>query len=594
MMMKQRKSTLILTILVVFFSAVAITTVCEVKKAHRMKVALETALEQNRNFIPFTSDTIYPSPSHDLSLSPTKGVSLHDVVAYYNHPLRRHIHLPLWGNLRGLSAYYVLGCVCRDLHEAPIALLTWEEAIAAYSSEKDRREGAATLCRIYGQMAEVYYRQCMPEKQLEAQQKCSDYALMAGDTLNYIRCMLPKNDAYLSMGDTAAVFENIKHVRQLYLERGLKQEAAQVYPSAIQIALDRGEYVKADSMMRIFEKESGLFDEQGNIEATREIYYYDKGCYFAGIGLLDSAEIQFRRLLNHEPNIVDAYRGLVSLYLRKENRDSLRKYTKLYEDAIANYLEETQTQAIVQAEGMYDYSRQQRMAAAQKRKADILVLTGLLFVLFFIATIAYIVRRYKKANEQERKRHMEVRAQYGDAIQKLAQVRREIGILQRNTSDKENALDSLTQEKKELAQLYEKEIERLTSELASYKETQDEVERKAAIISHFHTIAKPHLENDEKGLSRRVGAREASEEEWNQLIETVRLCYPRFYVHLMEHSLSDLRLHVCILSRLGFENKDIVTLVKSSIQSVSNVRTTLAKVFGLTSTKDLNDYLKNF
>ena len=592
-MIKQRKSTIILTILVVFFSIVTVATVCEMKKAHRMEAALEAALEQNRNFVPFTSDTIYLSPSLDLSLSPARGVSLRDVVAYYNHPLRRHLHLPLWGNLRGLSAYYVLGCVCRDLHEAPIALLTWEEAIAAYSSPKDRREGAATLCRIYGQMAEVYYRQYMPEKQLEIQQKCSDYALMAGDTLNYIRCLLPQNDAYLSMGDTSAVFENIKHVRQLYIERGLKQEAAQVYPSAIQIALDRGEYMKADSMMRIFEKESGLFDEQGNIEATREIYYYDKGRYFAGIGLPDSAEIQFRRLLNHEPNIVDAYRGLVSLYLRKENRDSLRKYTKLYEDAIANYLEETQTQAIVQAEGMYDYSRQQRIAAAQKRKADILVLTGLFFVLFFIATIAYIVRRYKRANEQERNRHMEVRAQYGDAIQKLAQVKREIGILQRNTSDKEKALDSLAQEKIELAQLYEKEMERLTSELASYKETQDEVERKVAIIGHFHTIAKPHLENNEKGQSRRVGAREASEEEWNQLIEMVRLYYPRFYVHLMEHSLSDLRLRVCILSRLGFENKDIVTLAKSSKQSVGNARTTLAKVFDLTSTKELNDYLKN-
>ena len=55
-------------------------------------------------------------------------------------------------------------------------------------------------------------------------------------------------------------------------------EAAQVYPSAIQMALINQQYEYAHSMMLIFEQESGLFDEQGNIEYAREKYYYFYCC----------------------------------------------------------------------------------------------------------------------------------------------------------------------------------------------------------------------------------------------------------------------------------------------------------------------------
>ena len=536
-------------------------------KADRMRYEVLLAEAMNKAYKDFTTDSV-----------------LKQVVRYYDRRGSRN---------QQLKARYLLGCAYRDMGEAPAAINAWQEAVDCadtLSKDCDYR----TLYRVYGQMAALFYRQYLPEEQLEANKNFAKYTLLSGDTLSYIRGLLLKNDALEALGDTDAVLQNVEYTRQLYLERGMRKEAAQVYPSAIHIALDRGEYEKVDSMMQIYEKESGLFDEQGTIAPTREIYYYYKGLYLLQTSRPDSAEFQFRRLLNYENNLVDAYRGFVSLYLWKENEDSLRKYTILYEDAMTNYLEETQTQAIVQAERMYDYSRQQRIAAAQKRKADILALTGTLFVLALITTIAFIVRRFKSANEQERKKHLKVRAQYGEAIQKLAQVKREIGILQRNTSNNDHAMNLLKQEKNELAQQYENEIEKLKTELASYKETQDAVKGKADIISRFHTTAKPHLETDETGQSRRVGARAASEDEWNQLIEMVRLCYPRFYVHLMEHSLSDLRLHVCILTRLGFENKEIVTLAKSSVQSVSNARITLAKIFGLTSTKSLDDYLRNF
>jgi hypothetical protein len=214
----------------------------EVRTMGRMHEAVEAALEQNRNYEAFTTDSV-----------------LRRVVDYYDHPLRFWVS----SNER-LRAHYALGCAYRDLHEAPMALLSWEDAIACADTTSASCD-FSTLFRVYGQMAEVYRRQYMPEKELEASQHYYKYALLSGDTLKYIRGLLLQNSAFLALKDTAAVYQNIEHVRSLYLERGLTQEAAQVYPSAIRVALDRGNFEKADSMMQIYEQESRLFDEKGNI-----------------------------------------------------------------------------------------------------------------------------------------------------------------------------------------------------------------------------------------------------------------------------------------------------------------------------------------
>jgi len=576
--------------------AVAAGIWMEVRRGRQMRAAVEQALEQNRNYETFTSDTIYLSPHSSSTSTPSpseegrgEAISLRDAVAYYRHPLRR-----LWTSPNDrLRAGYALGCVYRDLHEAPIAIITWEEAVAAADTTVDDCD-YATLYRVYGQMAEVYFRQYMPEKELAALGNYSHFALIAGDTLNHIKGLLRRNSAYLALHDTTSVFNNIEHVRHLYLKRGLTQDAAQVYPSAIQIAIDHGEYEKANSMMQIFEKESGLFDNDGNIAPGYQIYYYNKGSYFLGTHQLDSAEHQFCRLLSFEPNLVDAYRGLLSVYLEKVNKDSLRKYTNLYENALVQYLEDSQIQATSQAEGMYDYSRQKQAAEAQKRKADSLVGVSIVLILIFGITIFIIVRRYRRTREQERHKQVQLRAQYSDAIQKLATVKREISLLQRSSSKNDKVIEALKKEKEEQALQFEAQIEHLKSALTSYKESQADEEMKSSILGHFHTIAKPHFEKDGQGRSIRIGARQASEAEWDQLLDMTRICYPRFYAFIMGFSLSDLRLQVCLLSRYGFDNKDILTLANSSSRSVTNARIALAKMlFGLNSAKELDSHLRD-
>jgi len=523
------------------------------RRADRMRAVLDSALEQNRNYIPFTSDS-----------------ALLEVVEYYDR----------YGTPNDrLRARYALGSVYRDLHDAPIALLTWEKAIAAADTTAADCD-FATLFRVYGQMASIYFRQFMPEKELEARNKLCHYALCAGDTLNYIRGLLLRDDAFLALGDTAAVFQNIEHVRQLYLERGLKAEAAQVYPSAIQIALTRNQLEQAREMMNVFEGESGLFDEQGNIARSREIYYYFKGIFYLGVHQLDSAELQFRKLLQFELAHVDAYRGLLSLYQHQHKSDSIYKYARLYEDALARYMKRTHIQSIELSESMYDYSRQQQMAQAQERRANSFKLALIAFLTIGFA-IALRVRWIAKKRKEEKKQLLNT---YHLALDELDKIKRETEILRNSTSTNKET-DQLLKEKVEQIEELETLVNQMKKQIGEtesiiIKQKLEDTE----IVKNFHSMAEFH-----NGIAPRT----ATSKEWGTLMETIRSCHPKLYFFIHNHKLSDLKLKVCVLSYLGFDNTAIEALTNANKGSISNARKSLAQeLFKLTSARELNGYLR--
>ena len=174
-----KKGLIIGIVAVIACCAVAFGVHQEMRRTAQMRTTLDSALVQNRNYVPFTSDS-----------------TLREVAAYFDHPL----HFWITANDR-LRAHYALGCVYRDLHDAPIALLTWEDAIAAADTTAADCD-FATLFRVYGQMASIYFRQSMPEKELGAREAYCKYALLAGDTLNYIRGLLLRNEAFLGSPDS--------------------------------------------------------------------------------------------------------------------------------------------------------------------------------------------------------------------------------------------------------------------------------------------------------------------------------------------------------------------------------------------------------
>jgi len=522
-------------------------------RKHRMAYELQKAQAQNLAYVDFQTDSV-----------------LRIVARFYDShgtPNDR------------LRAHYLLGCAYRDLHEAPLALLAWEDAIAAADTLSPTCD-YATLFRVYGQMADVYFRQLMPEKQLEAQQQFCHYALLAGDTLYYISGLLKKNDAYLALGDTSAIYRNIEHVRGLYLQRGLTVKAAQVYQTAIYIAIEQGQYQRADSLMQIFEHQSGLFDEQGNIARTREIYYYDKGIYYLGINRLDSAEHWFRRTMCYEALCVDAYRGLLAVYKEKKEADSIFKYNQLYENAIARYLNNTKTNAVTQAEGMYDYQRHERIAQAQEHRVNKLrlMLISLLAVCLIIALRVHWIISKKKEEKQT------LLNKYYLSLDELEKTKHEAVILRNSVLENETTKELLRDKEEQI-----EELEVLVLEMKEQIGETESINRRqelegSEIVKKFHAIAESHNKNV---------PRAATSEEWETLIDTIRGNHPVFYYFVQKQEFSDLKRKVCILSYLGFDSSLIAILTNANKGSISNARKSLAQeLFHLNSARELNGHLR--
>ena len=549
-------------VVVVACCAVIFGVLSEVRQTGRMRAAVESALEQNRGYVPFTSDS-----------------TMKEVVEYFNNLLRFWIT----PNDR-LRAYYALGCVYRDLHDAPIALLTWEQGVTAADTTAADCD-FATLFRVYGQMASIYFRQSMPEKQLEAGNAFCKYALCASDTLNYIRGLLLRNSAFLTLGDTAAIYQNIDQVRQRYLERGLKAEAARVYPTAIQIAIDNQQFARADSMMQIFEHESGLFDEHGNIFRGYERYYYNKGMYYLGVHQLDSAEFQFRKLLQCEPALVDAYRGLLSLYRLRHLSDSIYKYDILYEGALGDYLKQTKTSAIALSEGMYDYSLQQQIAQEQELKAQ---RRGTLIILILIIGAAGFIYFRRKRKAQEYELH-QTTLSYIQARKEMDRLNDEIALLRRHLPRQEESVALLKDKENRILQL-ENMVECYKEKLGrEIPQNDEESLMHSDIVKHFRNLCHLHSYK-EKSIVHTIQPRTCNISEWKKLLSEIQKYHFSFYYLItIDKKLPKLQHKVCILSRLGFKTYEMAILLGTSEQNISNARSRAAqKLFNSSDTSLLD------
>ena len=81
-----------------------------------------------------------------------------------------------------MEAYYLLGSVYRDLHEAPKALEAFLNGInAADTTSSDCRYNL--LARLYGQKCDLLYNQCLYRQAIETERMVYKYAVLAKDTL---------------------------------------------------------------------------------------------------------------------------------------------------------------------------------------------------------------------------------------------------------------------------------------------------------------------------------------------------------------------------------------------------------------------------
>ena len=251
-------------------------------KDDRMYYELVKLKAENKSFVTFTTDTI-----------------VNEVVDYFkDHGL---------SNERML-AYYLQGRVYADMGEAPQALQAYYDAIESAdttSSDCDYQ----VLIPVYGQMSVLFHQQNLPHDEIWALKHYLEYIRQTDGEKAYLIESTHMITPYYLLGRKDTILQIVNNAYKALKNIGENQKAAGALITSIQIYIELEQIEKARQTMEIFEKESGLFDQYGNIVKGREGYYNIKGMYEFMVNNLDSAEYYYRKVIKYGRKF-DGYRGL--------------------------------------------------------------------------------------------------------------------------------------------------------------------------------------------------------------------------------------------------------------------------------------------
>jgi DNA-binding CsgD family transcriptional regulator len=308
-----------------------------------------------------------------------------------------------------LRAHYILGRTYADRGETP-------QALNAYNDAADRADTTAkdcdyrTLSRVHAQMAQLYYSQLLPDNMIRHNRLAMRYAEAANDTMGYIACyaMLAEGYEMKIMPDSA--LDILSEAYQLYKDADANELAAGLCCSMADLFRQKDNYIQSEKCIQEYERDSEFFNEYGNVESGKEMYYYSKGQLCLDSSDKDNAEYYFRKLLSVANNYdleIAALDGLQRFYAKFFNRDSLIKYVHL-RDSICNIAHNNiEMQKTLQVQAMYDYTRSELVAIQKEREAErfkttMIIFSALSVILALSSAIVYICNQNEKRRLKDR------------------------------------------------------------------------------------------------------------------------------------------------------------------------------------------------
>ena len=518
-------------------------------KSQRMRHSLLTMKAQNKAYVPFTSDSL-----------------ANDLVSYYD----RH-GTP---NDRLLSRY-LLGCVYRDLDEAPHAVDCYLDAI----NQADTTAADCdyhTLAVTYSQMAKQYHQQLLLSEELEARKYASKFSYLDKDTAYAISQVEKIAGIYILMNKKDSAELIIKEAQRLYMKHGYRQKALQASLSLLYMYVKSSDRLpEAKQLIDQFDAESDWFDSHHELPPSRRQYYYYKGCYFDRIRNLDSAEYYYRKIYRSNMGPVDKdpmFRGLLSVFKKRLQADSIAKYAQLYGEANDSSIAKKDQELTAQMASTYNYNRNQKIAEQEKQKSRNTRNLLVLVVVIFIVCAILIVRKRKERQDELRL-----------LSQSLLKMKREReGIIKELEIITAKDYESLIVQK-------ERKEEELNNVIASLQQQIGQ----ADLEDHLQQLTGSDIVKvfNEKKLFKQ-GVASPTKKEWKQLEQQFRKDMSATSAMLGKAGLSPMELRICILFIIGFDDKDVNTIFYSTPQTISKAkRHANNKLFNTDSAQSLKSNL---
>ena len=478
-------------------------------------------------------------------------------------------------------AYYIYGCSLVDLGQAP-------EALQAYYTALESIDTTQTNCNynllkgIYGQMSQIFHQQNLPHDEIWALKHYIENVERTSDPSEIAFAKSRMTSPYYLLNRIDSVLQITQEAYETLKSIGDNQNAAIILGSTIHFDLEKGELNKVKKSIEIYENESGLFDKSGNIANGFEGYYCYKGLYELAINQLDSAEVYFRKAIRYDYTS-DGYKGLMSVYRKRNNVDSVFKFSLLYEAAQDTLHNQMRTTAIHQMSALYNYNRSQKEAEQEREKSRILKMSIVFVIILFILLLILLQWLYLR-NQRKKKREL---AKLNKRLQRAATAHSEISAELQMLKDKD--YDRIIAEKESKECALKDEIEKLNTTIKNYQhtKTKEPVDNLDAFLSSDIAILIT------KKANSKTEKPHITDRQWSLLQSQFCKSLPAMNKAVTEgKSLSVLQKESCILILLGISDATIRMMLDCSKSVFSDAKLhSNVKLFGQDNARSLRNNL---
>ncbi len=474
-------------------------------------------------------------------------------------------------------AYYMYGCSLIDLGQSPEGLQAYYTALSKVDTTKADCN-FELLKNIYGQMCLVFHNQNLPQDEIWALNHYVENVKKTSTEKDYLLAKYELVSPYILLNDIDSVFYVSLGVYEDLKRIGDKQSAARVLCPTIYYYMERGEMEKASWAKEIFEKESGWYDENGNIVSGREGYYYVKGFYDLSVNRLDSAEKLFRKAIRYG-YLSEGYRGLLNVYRKRHDVDSVFHFSLLYEAAQDTLHNQLRTNSIHQMSALYNYNRSQKEAEQERETSRKLKMRSTFIgVISFLVVVLllWLYLRYKNKKKQE---ILKLSKKLESAISARSEISAELQMLK--SKNYEGVIAAKEAKEAELTEI----IKRLQLENDQTEHTDaTETFVNSPIAQLF--IKKSNLKTEKPN---------PSDGEWSLLIRQFSKSFPDLYKSFSEGTpLSQLQQQVCVLIILGMSDSSIRIMLGNSKSVLSDAKSDAnERLFGQKGARTLKSNLFN-
>ena len=519
-------------------------------KAQRMRYDLLYHKAMNKAYIDFTSDS-----------------TMLAVVDYYEHHGTANDKM---------LAYYILGCVYRDMHEAPMALEYYNKATEQADTAAQDCD-YATLCRVYSQMGFLFAKQHLPHQELASLDKAVKYAYLAKDTLNAIRYYQNKQAIYASQNklDSAIIINN--QAAKLFKQIGALKEANIAFGCNFEYYLKKKMLKEAEEAFKAYL--STNYHGNDNWKDAYAYILYERGSYYLALGKMDSAYSCLKQSFEQSKsfnNLAVSTKGLAQYYALTNQPDLATKYALLSSEYNDSDLIVTKLGQLQQIQAMYDYNRNKEIANQAQIKAEqrMDAIYTIAICAILMCSVSFSV--YRKRLKLRNKRIAMTQKMYIDSVQQLNVAQQELAKLH---DLNENTITELVKEKEDT-------IQKLQSEVRKYEETNIgrnllELEKCLKQSAIYKKLV--YLENHPQEKMTKA--------DWENLEETIEEFVYGFAD--LKQKLNNKEYHICLLVKLHFSPSSISSFIGTSLSDISNSRKRmLAKICGTSGNgKEFDSYI---